>query len=146
MTNEIIEKFKSLKIESSEDYQSLELINELTDFLRQNPDGYLASEEMIDLLERHPAIEFGSPGEPVHTLETFLGHYEDLLMNSLDRLPTQMTVWMLNRMVNGQSENNKKELIQKLKDCISHPLADEIAVEVAKDFYEYQTANERFRG
>ncbi|MFC6098427.1 hypothetical protein ACFPVY_17395 [Flavobacterium qiangtangense] len=138
-TNEIIEKLKNLKIENSEDYEKLEIIDELTNFLRQNSDGYLACEVMINLLERHPEVEFGSPGEPVHTLEKFEGHYEEFLMKSLDKHPTQMTVWMLNRMINGQEESEQKKLIQKLKDCITHPLADQATIEFAKDFYEYQT-------
>lgn len=138
-TSEIIEKFKNLKIDSSEDYETLELIDELTNSLRQNSDGHLACQEMINLLERHPEVEFGSPGEPVHTLEKFEGHYEEFLMKSLDKHPTQMTIWMLNRMINGQTEEEQKKLIQKLKDCINHPLADKVAIEMAKDFYEYQT-------
>jgi len=138
-TNEIIEKFKNLKIENSEDFKNLEIIDELTKSLRQNSDGYLACEVMINLLEKHPEVEFGSPGEPVHTLEKFEGHYEKFLMKSLDKHPTQMTVWMLNRMINGQEENEQKKLIQKLKDCITHPLADKSTIEFAKDFYEYQT-------
>ncbi|WP_435525480.1 hypothetical protein [Chryseobacterium indoltheticum] len=60
-------------------------------------------------------------------------------MKSLDKHPTQMTVWMLNRMINGQEECEQKKLIQKLKDCITHPLVDRATIEFAKDFYEYQT-------
>ena len=124
-TNEIIEKLKSLKIENSEDYETLELIEELTNSLRQNFDGILACEEMINLLERHPNIVFGTPGEPIHTLEYFKGYYEEYLMNSLEKRPTQMTVWMLNRIINGKSKEEKPLLIQKLNNCINHPLADE---------------------
>lgn len=138
-TNEIIEKLKSLKIDSSEDYESLESIDELTTFLRQNSDGHLACQEMISLLERHPEIEFGLPGEPVHTLENFVGHYEESLMKSLDKHPTQMTIWMLNRMINVQTGEEREKLIQKLKDCMNHPLASQVAIEMAKDFFKYQT-------
>lgn len=138
-TNEIIEKLKSLKIDSSEDHESLELIDELTTFLRQNSDGHLACQEMISLLERHPEIEFGLPGEPVHTLENFAGFYEEFLMKSLDKHPTQMTIWMLNRMINVHTGKEQKNLIQKLKACMNHPLAGQVAIEMAKDFHKYQT-------
>nr|WP_121271775.1 hypothetical protein [Pedobacter schmidteae] len=138
-TAEIIEQFSNLKIEDSDDYENLERIDELTDRLRQNPDGHLACKEMINLLERHPEVDFGSPGEPIHTLEFFKGNYEDFLFDSLNRRPTQMTVWMYNRIINIQSGNERKKMIEHLKSYIDHPLADVEAVQSAKNFYKYQT-------
>jgi len=138
-TNEIIEHFKNLRIQDSDDYDNLEKIDGLTESLRHNPDGHLACREMINLLERHPEIEFGSPGEPIHTLEFFKGHYEDFLLDSLNRKPTQMTVWMYNRMINIQRGNERKKMIEQLKSYINHPLADPEAVQSAKNFYKFQT-------
>ena len=138
-TSIIIDKLNKLIIENSEDYDNLEVVDELTNYLRQNSDGHLACEAMINLLERHPEIEFGTPGEPVHTIETFRGYYEEFLIQSLEKHPTQMTVWMLNRIINGQEENYKRTLIQILNSCITHPLADQNTIDSAKDFYEYQT-------
>lgn len=137
-TKEIIEKINSLNIDSEES-ENFELISELTDDLKKNSDGQLACESLIKLLERHPSIEFGSPGEPVHTLEHYLGYYEKFLFASVDRQPTQMTVWMLNRIINGESDNKKKkQLLSQLKKCSTHPLADEIARETATEFLDYQ--------
>lgn len=139
ITAEIIEKFRNLKIEDSDDYENLEMINELTDMLRQNPDGHLACEEMINLLERHPEVEFGTPGEPIHTLEFFKGNYESFLFASLNRRPTQMTIWMYNRMINVQTGDERLKMIDQLKGYIAHPLADVEAVQTAENFYKYQT-------
>jgi hypothetical protein len=138
-TDKVIKELNQMTIVDSEDYDNLERIDELIDFLKENKDGHLACEAMISLLERHPHVEFGTPGQPIHALESYSGHYEELLMASLDRQPTFMTIWMLNRIINEEKGLTKNSLIEKLKSCISHPLADEQASESAKEFYTYQT-------
>ena len=65
MTQEIINEIGEINISNSEDFENLDRIQELTDLLRINGDGYLACESLINLMERHPQIEFGTPGEPI---------------------------------------------------------------------------------
>ena len=137
-TQEIITQLQSLTIDNSEDYEKLEQINTLVDQLRENRDGQLACDALINLLERHPSIEFGTPGEPIHTIECYPGQYEELLNKSLDRRPTYMTIWMLNRIINA-SPDNKADLIAKMKEYTFHPLADNEAKTAAKEFYDFQT-------
>jgi hypothetical protein len=138
-TKDIIEELNQMTIIDSEDYEPLERIDELTDFLEQNEDGHLACDAMINLLERHPHIEFGTPGQPIHLLESYSGHYEELLMASLDRQPTFMTIWMLNRIINAEEGLSRDKLVDKMKSYMTHPLADEEAKDSAKKFYIYQT-------
>ena len=69
--------------------------------LQHNHDGQLACEALLRVLERHPYLEFGTPGQVVHTLEGYRGQYEALLLASLDRRPTVMTTWLLNRLLNA---------------------------------------------
>jgi hypothetical protein len=137
-TEDIINELDQMTITDSEDYEKLDRIEELTQYLRQNENGKVACESMIKLLERHPEVEFGSPGEPIHTLETFDGHYENHLFESLERRPTEMTIWMLNRIINSKKGNEKSELLKKLAGCSIHNLASEAAKESARDFLEYQ--------
>ena len=131
-----------MTIDGSEDYDNLERIDELTDLLKKNKDGHLACYAMLNLLERHPQVEFGTPGQPIHTIESYSGHYEDFLMESLDRRPTFMTIWMLNRIINLAKGSKKDKLIDKLKSFMTHPSADEQAKVAAKDFYTFQTKEE----
>jgi len=143
-TQEIIIEINRMNVENSDDFDSLERIDELTDLLKINSDGYLACEHLISLLERHPNVEFGTPGEPVHTLEKFQGHYEVFLYQSLERRPTQMTVWMHNRIINAETnaETNaeqKNELLNRLKNCLNHPSANEMTKESTLTFLKYQT-------
>lgn len=139
-TQEIIIKINEISVGSSDDFDSLEQIRELTGLLRMNNDGYLACEHLIYLLERHPDVEFGTPGEPVHTLEKFPGYYEAFLYQSLERQPTEMTVWMLNRIINAETDIEKEnELLNKLKNCLNHPLASDLTKETTLDFLKRQT-------
>jgi hypothetical protein len=56
-------------------------------------------------METHPHLEFGSPGPLVHHLEKFsLEFYVPLLLESLARTPTDHAVWMLNRIINSESD------------------------------------------
>lgn len=138
-TSEIIEKINNLKITDENEFEALEEVSILTQELKKNDDSYLACDSLIRLLERHPEIEFGSPGEPVHTIENYEGSYEKHLIESLERFPTDMTVWMLNRMINSESEENKKKsLINKMRDCSVHELAGKGTRDSAKDFLKYQ--------
>jgi hypothetical protein len=139
ITLEIIQEINKIEIASLHDGKSIDKIHLLTDMLRDNDNGYLACEALISLLERHPSIEFGSPGEPVHTLETYDGHYQKYLYASLERRPTYMTIWMLNRIINDTSNlDSRQQLMIKLKNCSVHNKADNWAKESALGFYKFQ--------
>ncbi len=59
-------------------------------------------EPLLQLMERQPLADFGSPGPIVHFVERFYKKgYEEKLISSLKRMPALQTVWMLNRIING---------------------------------------------
>ena len=137
-TNQIIEELNQFTINDSNDDLQLERVHEMTDMLRSNTDGIHALESLIILLERHPNVEFGTPGEPVHFIENFPGHYEELLLISLQRQPSLMTLWMLNRLINSKEGGEKIRLMQLLNNLIDHPNATAEVIQEAKYFYKYQ--------
>ena len=136
---EIISELKEIRIENSEDFNNLDRVDELCDGLTKLPNGALACQTLVELIERHPNIEFGMPGTPVHVLESFDGHYETYLYDSLKRRPTELTVWMLNRIINSKTGNERDELLELLKMSMTNENADEQTRETAKDFLEFQT-------
>lgn len=138
-TSEIIDELNHLTIDSSEDYVQLDRLDELTALLVQNPDGYLAGEAMLNVLERHPQVEFGAPGQLVHAIESYRGHYEALLLTSLDRQPTATTLWLLNRIINAATGDEKSQLLARLHRLRTHPRADALAQAEAAAFYRFQT-------
>ena len=137
-TNEIIDELNRLKINGSEDYAQLDRLDELMAVLAQNPDGYLACAAMLNVLEQHPQVEFGVPGQLVHTIESYRGYYENLLLASLDRQPTATTIWLLNRIINAAVDPGKSQLVARLHRLRTHPHADAQAQAEAEEFYRFQ--------
>jgi hypothetical protein len=138
-TDEIIDELNRLTIVGSEDYTRLDRLDALTALLAQNPDGYRACEAMLSVLERHPRVDFGLPGQLVHAIESYRGYYESLLLNSLDRQPTATTIWLLNRIVNAATGAEKSSLVARLHRLQMHPHADARARAEAEAFYHFQT-------
>mgnify|MGYP005753145741 FL=1 len=69
--------------------------------------GLQAVEPLLQFIERHPLSDFGMPGSIVHFVEKFYKKgYEQLLIASVKRRPAMHTVWMLNRVKNGE-ENQR---------------------------------------
>jgi hypothetical protein len=90
-TAALIDELNQLDISSSEDYAQLDRYAQLMDLLAQNPEGYQACPR-------------------VHTPETCRGHYEPLLLASLERPPTA-TIWLLNRLPNGAEDSKNTCLL-----------------------------------
>ncbi len=117
----------------------LEELGALTDEVRSSDEGQLAMEAMLRVIERNPDVDLGSPGPLVHTLETFYRKgYEKKLLESLARKPTDLTVWMLNRLVNGAEGQTKESYLDLLTEIAQNNAKDEAARNSAKHFLEYQ--------
>jgi hypothetical protein len=80
---------------------------------------------VLRFIENHPDEDLGAPGPLVHFVERFYRRgYEDQLVESVRRRPTELNLWMLNRLING-SEGLEKEryatLMQDIVDDFSRP-------------------------
>jgi len=74
-------------------------------------------------------------------LESFEGRYEEQLFVSLARKPTSLTVWMLNRIINGESSSVKRtEYIAAMKDLLHHPQINCSTREETIEFLRHQRA------
>jgi hypothetical protein len=93
---------------------------------------------MFSLLERFPDAEFGSPGPLVSELEVIPG-YETLLELSVARQPTELTIWMINRILNVSSSEGHARWLSKLESTLHHPLASAHVREAARMFIQHQT-------
>lgn len=92
---------------------------------------------MFDLIERLSDVDLGSPGPLVHTLEKWRGRYEKHLVESIARKPTSLTVWMVNRILNGKPVDLAVWL-KLLQSIASHPSASEDAKLDAREFLRFQ--------
>lgn len=88
--------------------------------------GVEAVEPVLRFMESHPDIEYGSPGALVHFVERFHHRgYEQLLLDSLSRLPTGITTWMLNRLMNGTRDATlRRQYLQAMERASIHPKAN----------------------
>ena len=91
------------KIEDNIDSDDFEVI--MTECMQDIESDYNepdSIEPLLQLMERQPLTDFGSPGPIVHFVERFYKKgYEEKLISSLKRMPALQTVWMLNRIING---------------------------------------------
>lgn len=118
--------------------QGTEVLESVCDFLRAGAEPYRIIPAMFALLERLDGVDLGSPGPVVHLLESFEQLYEDDLKKSLERHPTPLTVWMVNRLLN-RSSKGREAWLQVLDRAAHHPRASAEAAGDAMDFHAFQT-------
>lgn len=103
--------------------------------------GVDAVEPILQFMEKHPDWDYGMPGSLVHFMETFYkAGYEDELLGSVERRPIMHTTWMLNRVINGESDLARRRVfLNALSSIQAHKLADSKVVEFAKECLEMHT-------
>jgi hypothetical protein len=95
-------------------------------------------EGALTFIEEHPDLDLGSPGAIVHRLEqSSLEFYVPLLLASINRKPTLHTLWMLNRVINGQSKGRwKTALVGDMRAVAQRTDVDEKVKMAALRFLE----------
>ena len=135
---DIIDNYSLLDINDPRTDESY--LYELTDKLDGNKDAILCIEPILRLIEKYPTADFGSPGPLVHTVERFRGQYELKLLDSLDRRPTPLTIWMLNRVINGETNEARQRTLIKRLDGITRDLnVDDEVRKNAMEFLRFQS-------
>lgn len=138
-TEQIIKALNALRIDDDNEDEMIEKIDTLMQELSKNNDAHTACEAMILLLERHPDSDFGGPGAIIHTIEDHIGKYESLLFDSLSRQPTEYTLMLLQRMINGEKNPAIEfELIKLYKECAKHPKADMQVKYSVKEYLKFR--------
>lgn len=107
--------------------------------LEENAFSYV--EPLLKLMEENPRLDFGIPGPATHFMEKFYGKgYENLLLESVKRCPTNQTLWMINRIINDPKLADRDTYMSVLADVAAR---DDIAPEVKADaqhFLEFQNS------
>lgn len=98
--------------------------------------GFLAVEPILQFMEAHPAWDFGMPGSFVHFVEKFYRNgYEQELVKSIERHPTAHTIWMLNRVINGEKDlRERQKYIGVLLCAKRNKLIDASTLELVDEF------------
>jgi len=93
--------------------------------------------ELFRFVERLSECDLGTPGPLVHTMEEYIGSYEDSLAASIHRKPTALTIWMVNRILNGPTAE-KHKWMRLLSVAAEHPAAPEPARKEALRLITFQ--------
>ena len=79
------------------------------------------------------------PGPIVHFMESYYKKgYEDELLKSVKRKPTQHTVWMLNRVLNDVNLIGREKYIGVMEESIKRTDVDLETKKEIKGFLEFQ--------
>ena len=100
----------------------------------------IETEDILYKIEEEDySIDYGMPGPTVHFVERFfMRGYETLLLESIQRIPTLHTLWMLNRIVNSPKLADREKYIEALKSITErNDISEEIRQE-ANDFLRFQ--------
>jgi hypothetical protein len=116
-------------------------LHQITDELvaRDDPESWMPL--LFALMERLDGVDLGSPGPIVHALERTGVGYHPLLAESVRRKPTPLTIWMVNRVLNGKP-SNRDYWIQILEGVQRNPVASSEAREESREFLAYQRSGD----
>lgn len=124
------------QIASAEDFPGVSA--ELTASWISMGTGQEAVERVLRFMETNSGIDFGMPGALVHFVERFYKHgYEELLLDSLERKPTTLTTWMLNRIINATNEPDvRQRFVEAMERASVNADADLGTKQAAEHFLE----------
>jgi hypothetical protein len=140
-TDEAIKTIQSFKPFSSDDLKNdnVKYLYDLTEKLSLNSDAFNAVQPILLLIEKYSTVDFGNPGPLIHFIESFYDKYVPLLFSSLERKPTYLTIWMLNRIINGETDHSKRtDYINRLQKLREHNLMTEELIAEVDDFVKHQ--------
>ncbi|NQX38795.1 hypothetical protein SAMN05421820_101830 [Pedobacter steynii] len=122
-----------------EEAEFINLQYDIVDEMEADKIGFDAVENILELMEKNHLVEFGTPGPLTHFIEKFYKErqedYENLLKKSVKDKPTVHTVWLLNRVINGNKK--QKELIGILNSISKDKEIKQEIRDVANNFLEY---------
>ena len=133
----ILNDFAAITQTDIEFGDGLDRIDELCDEVNKLDEPELAFPSFFDIMERFPTADLGSPGALVHTMEQHVGSYEHLVEDSVRRVPSYLSVWMVNRILNTPSADRDRWL-SVLRSVETNPSASDEIREEARSFLEHQ--------
>jgi hypothetical protein len=115
MNNEvsmIVAKIAEIAGDDNFAYLAESKLDELSTLDRQGE----SIDALLRIFEENPDADFGMPGPLVRFLEQFYRKgYEPKLIESLRRKPVPHTLWMLNRIINGSSGEERRRYVAELR-------------------------------
>lgn len=117
--------------------------DQILDKIKAEEDAKSYIEPLLHFMEENPDIDYGAPGAVVHFMESIDG-YENLLIESINRTPISHTIWMLNRIINGAQNKNRKKYFELMKKQLKRSDVSDNLKEEIEDFVDFQEERGEF--
>jgi hypothetical protein len=124
-------------IKFCDDEADMEMMYDFVDRLEKLPNQRDAVPAIFGFFESYFDRDLSSPRPLVHFLEEG-NDYVGELKRSIYKKPTDLTVWMVNRILNRYTGKDRAFWLAELVKIVNHPNADSEAKNQAKAFIECQ--------
>lgn len=113
--------------------------NEVIEKIKQESDAFEYLPLIFSIMETNPELDYGTPGPTVHFMENYYRKgYEEILLKSVQKMPTSHTVWMLNRVINDPKLSNKEMYIEVLKMSLNRSDISQFVRDDIEKILKYQ--------
>lgn len=123
----------------SQENEFIKLQHVVVERIERDKVGFQIVQDILELMENYPLVEFGKPGPLTHFVESFYKKerlYVEQLEQSVARKPTVHTLWMLNRLINGIQVEKAQELMGLMNSISKNKTIDINIRKVAVFFLE----------
>ena len=98
---------------------------------------------LIKIIQENPEFDFGNHGEIVFFLEKYDEEkYDRILVESVMEKPTEHTIFMMNRIINGASDEKKSEYIELYMKILCGNRINNDLKNIINEFLEFQKRND----
>ena len=140
MSSNILKFCEGLSSYVSSEEDLVSELYDLIDLVENESDISSAYDSIFNFFESNPNAEIGSPGPLVHFIEKSFPNYVPNLLKSLGLQPTNMTVFMANRIVNAEIDSGtRKLLLNSLKEITLRSDVNSSVRDEAKGYLEFQS-------
>jgi len=135
LNNEIITRMNAIQFTNGmvHEDQMVDIIKEIKN--DKNPRDYVSV--LFNWFELNAGKDVGSPGPFVHFIEMD-PDYHGLLLESIRSTPTEITLWMANRMCNSTNGKDKESWVSAIKSTLVNPTSLPGTILEAQSFLKYQ--------
>lgn len=132
----LLDRLDALGAEDFHSEHGMGIVEDVCFKLEMNVEPEAWLERVFRFMERLDDVDLGSPGPVVHLIESSGTQYHHYLVESIQRKPTLLTVWMVNRAANI-SHTARGSWRGLLQEVASRKGVSKAAAAEAADFLEY---------
>ncbi|MFB9077958.1 hypothetical protein ACFFLS_04730 [Flavobacterium procerum] len=133
-----LEQYIQKAYETGDKYEFIDPAYEICDELEAMEDNFDAIKPIFELIERSPDIDYGGPGPLASFMEKYYKNgYEELLLQSIERKPTEYTLGLLHRLINDKNNSEHKKYLAVMKSISLNTAYPQNIIDNAKDSLTY---------